>query len=119
MLRYCIQISRGYKRYNPGLFLIFMMLSMVTMAKEKPHDILPDSIPRQILTVANIIAPPGNNSFYEVTFYQSARFYKLMRTNKNCKRALALLKASKKNNKPVQVILTEKFGDIIEDVRRR
>jgi hypothetical protein len=69
--------------------------------------------------VADIGVLPGNTTYYRVSFYQSARFYKLMRTNKNCKQALALLKQSKKNNKPVLVILTEKFGDVIEDVRRR
>jgi hypothetical protein len=94
-----------------------MMFSIDTMAKVKPQLILPDTIPPQTLTVANITAPTGNNKFYEVTFYQSARFYKLMITNKNCKHALRLLKQSKKNSKPVLVILTEKYGDIIDDVK--
>jgi hypothetical protein len=88
------------------------------MANTKPQNILPDTIPPQILTVANIVAPPGNSEFYEVTFYQSARFYKLMRKNKNCKVALQLLKQSKKTNQPVLVILTEKFGDVIEEVKK-
>lgn len=91
---------------------------MMSMANAKPQIILPDTIPPQILTVANIIAPPGNREFYEVTFYQSARFYKLMRTNKNCKEALALLKQSKKKNKPVLVMLTEIFGDVIQEVKK-
>jgi len=89
------------------------------MAKTKPQNILADTIPPQILTVANIVAPINNHEFYEVTFYQSARFYKLMRTNKNCKQALLLLKQSKKTNKPVVVILTGKSGDIIDDVKRQ
>lgn len=89
------------------------------MAKSKTQNILPDTIPPQILTVANITAPTGNNKFYEITFYQSARFYKLMLTNKNCKHALLLLKQSKKAGKPVLVILTEKYGDIIDDVKRQ
>jgi len=42
-----------------------------------------------------------------------------MRTNKNCKQALLLLKQSKKTNKPVVVILTGKSGDIIDDVKRQ
>jgi hypothetical protein len=109
--------GRGCKRYNPGLLLIFMLLSTVTMAKANPHYIVPDTIPPQILTVANIAAPAGNNKFYEVTFYQSARFYKLLLTNKNCKQALLLLKQSKKTNRPVQVILTQMHEDIIDDVR--
>lgn len=116
-IRSSIKSSRGCKIYNPGLFLIFMLLSMATMAK--PNDILPDSIPPQILTVANITSPKGGLNFYEITFYQSARFYKLILTNKNCKQALLLLKQSKKTNKPVQVILTVMHGDIIDDVKRQ
>jgi len=88
------------------------------MAKTKPHNILPDTIAPQILTVANITAPIGNNKFYEITFYQSARFYKLMLTNENCKQALVLLKQSKKTNKPVLVVLTEKYGDVIDLVKK-
>jgi hypothetical protein len=94
------------------------MLPMLSMANTKTQDILPDTIPPQILTVANIAAPV-NADFYEITFYQSARFYKLMRTNKTCKQALALLKQSKKTNKPVLVILTEKFGDVIAEVKKK
>lgn len=112
-------LSRGCKRCNPGLFLIFIMFSMNTMAKAKPQFILHDTVPPQIFTVANISAPAGNNKFYEITFYQSARFYKLMLTNKNCKQALLLLKQSKKANKPVLVILTEKYGDVIDNVKRQ
>ena len=116
---YHIQLKQGCKKYNPALLFIFMLLSMAAMANTKPQNILHDTIPPQILTVANIVAPPDNRDFYEVTFYQSARFYKLMRTNKNCKQALQLLKQSKKTNKPVLVMLTEKSGDVIEDVRRK
>ncbi|MFM6925911.1 MAG: hypothetical protein ACKOU7_10460 [Ferruginibacter sp.] len=89
------------------------------MAKAKEQLTLPDTIPPLILTVANITAPAGNNKFYEITFYQSARFYKLMLTNKNCKQALLMLKQSKKAGNPVLVILTEKYGDIIDDVKRQ
>jgi len=116
---YSFQLRQGCKKHNPALFFIFMMLSMMSMANAKPQIILPDTTAPQILTVANIVAPPGNRDFYEITFYESARFYKLMRTNKNCKNAIVLLKQSKKTNKPVLVILTEKFGEVIEHVRSR
>jgi hypothetical protein len=96
-----------------------MFLSTVSMAISKQENILTDTIPPQLFTVADIGVLPGNTEYYRITFYQSARFYKLMRANKNCKRALALLKESKKTNKPVLVILTEKFGDVIEEVKRR
>jgi hypothetical protein len=89
------------------------------MALSKPENILNDTLPiSQLFTVADIGLLPGNTDYYRLTFYQPARFYKLMRSNKNCKQALLLLKQSKKTNKPVQVILTEKFGDVIEDVRK-
>ena len=116
---YCIQLKQGCKKYSPALLFIFMIISMLSIANAKPQIILPDPIPPQILTVANIVAPPVNRDYYEVTFFQSARFYKLMRTNKNCKTALLLLKQSKKTNKPVLIILTEKYGDVIEEVKKK
>lgn len=118
-ISYSIQLKQGCKKNSPALLFIFMMLSMVSMANTKSQNALQDTIPPQVFTVANIVAPPGNREFYEITFFQSARFYKLMRTNKNCKTALLLLKQSKKTNKPVLVILTEKSEDVIEDVRRK
>lgn len=113
-------ISPGCKKHSPGLLIIFMLLSTAGMALSKHQNIITaDTVPPQLFTVADIGVLPGNTTYYRVAFYQSARFYKLMRTNKNCKKALALLKQSKKTNKPVQVILTEKFGDIIYDVRQQ
>ncbi len=115
-----ISINPGCKKNSPGLLIIFMLLSTVSMALSKPGNILSDTLPApQLFTVADIGVLPGNTEYYRVTFYQSARFYKLMRKNKNCKEALVILKQSKKSNKPVLVILTEKFGDIIEEVKRK
>jgi hypothetical protein len=103
----------------PGLLIIFMMLSTLSMALSNPEKNVSDTLPApQLFTVANIGVLPGNTAYYEVIFYQSARFYKLMRNNKNCKAALVLLKQSKKANKPVLVILTEKFGDVIDQVKK-
>jgi len=110
-------LNHGGKSYRHGLMIIFMLLSINTMAKTSSQYTLPDTIQPLILTVANITAPSGNNKFYEITFYQSARFYKLMLANKNCKQSLVLLKQSKKANKPVLVILTEKYGDVIDQVK--
>jgi hypothetical protein len=113
-----IVLNLHYKKCNPGLLFLFIMLPKFSMANKEPLPVLSDTIPPQILTVANI-ASPRNTDFYEITFYESARFYKLMRNNKNCNQALILLKQSKKTNKPVLVILTEKIGAVIEDVRRK
>ena len=112
-------ISTGCKKSSPGLLIIFIFLSTLSMAISKKENNLTDTIPPQLFTVADIGVLPGNTTYYRVSFYQSARFYKLMRANKNCKRALVILKQSKKTNKPVLVILTEKMGDVIEDVRRK
>lgn len=109
---------RGYKKYSSGLLIIFILLTSASMAMPDQQTDVRDTIPPQLFTAASIVSPPGNTEFYEITFFQSARFYKLMRKNKNCSRALQLLKQSKKHNRPVQVILTEKFGDIIDDVRK-
>ena len=111
-------INPGCKKNSPCLLIIFMFFSCVSMASSKQKNNLPDTVQPQLFTVAHIGVLPGNTDYYRVTFYQSARFYKLMRTNKNCKRALVLLKESKKTNKPVLVILTEKFGDVIQNVKK-
>lgn len=117
-INFLFSLIRGYKKYSSGLLIIFILLSSASMAMPEQRTGLRDTIPPQIFTAANIVSPPGNTEFYEVTFFQSARFYKLMRKNKNCSRALELLKQSKKNNRPVQVMLTEQFGDIIDEVRK-
>lgn len=110
-------ITRGKNRL-PGLLIIFILLSSVSMATPLQQTVTTDSIPPQLFTVAAIAEPAGNTQYYEITFFQSARFYKLFRTNKNCDRVLKLLRQSKEQNRTVQVILTEKFGDIIDDVRK-
>ncbi len=101
-----------------GLFCIFMLLSFksmssITLPLENENTVQP-----QLYNVANIVSPTAKNDFYTVTFYQSARFYKLYRNNKNCKAALLLLKYSKKNDCPVLVFLTENFGDVIDNIKK-
>jgi hypothetical protein len=76
-----------------------------------------DTIPPQLFTVARVWEDAKDTSAYTVTFFQSARFYKLMKNNKNAKTALALLNQSQKDNKPVKVYLTVKHGDIIAYVK--
>jgi hypothetical protein len=76
-----------------------------------------DSIPPQLLTVARVWENPQEPDAYTVTFFQSARLYKLMKNNKYAKSALVLLKQSAKNNKPVKVYLTVQYGDTIAYVK--
>ncbi len=88
-------------------------MSSIILPLENENTVQP-----QLYNVARIVSPTAKNDYYTVTFYQSARFYKLYRKNKNCKAALLVLKHAKKNDCPVLVILTENFGDIIADVKR-
>jgi hypothetical protein len=105
--RYCLLVS---------LILIFQFCNAMTS-----EDALPgtgtDTIPPQLFTVARVWENPEDTSAWTVTFFQSARFYKLYKTNKNAKAALVLLNQSQKDNKPVKVYLTVQYGDIINYVK--
>jgi hypothetical protein len=107
----------GCKKRSPVLLLIFIVQSTVSMAIPQQQTEIIDTVPPQLFTVANIVVPPGNKEYYVVTFFQSARFYKLLRNNKHCAKALPLLQWSKKSNKPVQVYLTVQYGDTINYVK--
>jgi hypothetical protein len=99
------------------LLFIFMLSSFTSMGTNDTIQHT-DKVQPQLFTVANIAAPTKVNHFYTVTFYQSARFYKLFLKNKNCTKALTVLKYSKKNNVEVLVFLTENFGDIIDNAKK-
>jgi len=68
-------------------------------------------------TVAKVI-DTENEGFQKVVFLESARFYKLMRNNKNFAAYLAILKDAEENKSKVKVRLTEPHGDIIEHVEK-
>jgi hypothetical protein len=101
-----------------GLLFIFMLSSFTSMGTTNDTIQNTDKVQPQLYTVANIVAPTKDNNFYTITFYQSARFYKLQLKNKNCTKALTVLKYSKKNNVEVLVFLTENFGDTIDNVKK-
>jgi len=104
---------------SAGTLILFMLMAYPGWAFSKSKNMQPDTLPApKLFTVADIGILPGNSSYYRIAFYQSARFYKLMRNNKNCKRALVLLRQSRKTNKPVLVTLTELNGDVIADVKK-
>lgn len=52
----------------------------------------------------------------EVTFLESARFYRLLKSNKHYKESLALLKAAAANNTALRVLFTTPNGEVIEKV---
>ena len=109
-------VNRGFKFFNPGLLIIANLLSLQIMAfpRSDTEDI--DTIKPKVYSVAGIFKPAGNTAYYSVTFYQSARYYKLMLKNKNYITSLRILKQSKKTNQPVEVYLTDNYGDIIDRV---
>jgi hypothetical protein len=111
-------INQACSTCRLGLCCIFMLLSCTCMSS-KNHPIENEQVIQpQLYNVANIVSPTAKCDYYTITFYQSARFYKLYRKNKNCKSALALLKYAKKNDEPVLIFLTENFGDVIADVKK-
>ncbi len=95
-----------------------MLLSFTSMSNTFHSLQNEEVIQPQLYNVANIALPTAKCDYYTITFYQSARFYKLYRKNKNCKSALLLLKNAKKNDAPVLIFLTENFGDVIADVKK-
>lgn len=105
------------KKYSSILFIIFILLFLTAMDSTAQQKNTTEVIKPQVFTVANI-ALVKKEGYYEITFYQSAKFYKLKLTNKNCTKALLMLKQSKKTKQPVKVMLTQNFGDIIADVKK-
>ncbi len=111
-----VSVTQTVKRYCMLVSLIFIFQFCNAMPSD---DALPetDTIPPQLFTVARVWENPEDTSAYTVTFFQSARFYKLMKNNKYAKSALVLLNQSQKTNKPVKVYLTVQYGDIIAYVK--
>ena len=68
-------------------------------------------------TVAKVVETKDAD-FQKVVFLESARFYKLMRSNKNFDCSLGILREAEKNQSTVKVWLTEPHGDIIERVEK-
>jgi hypothetical protein len=106
---------RAYKKYRQWLCCIFIWQSTTSMASSTHNraDTLP---PPQVFTVANVIVNPATPNEVTVAFFESARYYKLLRNNKNYSTALRLLQQAKKKHHAIQVYLTEAFGDTIHKV---
>lgn len=91
---------------------------MVQRSVATEFIMLPDSMPR-IMTVAKVYeekySDPGT---IRVTFYESARFYKLPKSNAHFSEYITLLKEALAKQQPVQVWFTEPQGDIIDKVSK-
>ena len=91
------------------LFLCLQMLSCTAQQKKSPDSAM------QTFHVARIIESNEAN-YMEVTFLESARFYRILKNNKHYSNSIALLKEAEKNKIPLLVSFTEPNGDIIEKV---
>ena len=68
------------------------------------------------LTVADIRAPK-RDADVEVTFLESARFYKLLRTNPTYDEALNLLRGAMTDGRALKIGLASLDTDIIEEIQ--
>lgn len=68
----------------------------------------------QVMTVARVLAP--EEDLVEVTFYESARFYEVLRGNPAFDSMLAALTNAHASGKPVRVTLASDPDNIIESV---
>lgn len=96
--------------------VLLLLFSKTTMAATPTP---PQDSAQRIFTVAKVYmekySEPGT---VQVTFYESARFYKIEKTNPKYKEYVALLKEAIKKQKPVRVTLKTRDSDIILEVKR-
>jgi len=95
-------------------FILLTLFSKITMATSSipPQDSL-----QHRFNVAKVYmekySDPGS---VKVTFYESARFYKIEKSNPKFKEYLSLLKEANKKRKTVMVTLNSREGNIIKRV---
>jgi hypothetical protein len=112
-----VQILKGFlpalKHLKPATILFFclQMLTCNAQSKKSPEPVM------QTYRVARVIESNQAN-YTEVTFLESARFYRILKNNKSYNSVIALLKEAEKNKMPVLVGFTEPNGDVIEKVER-
>jgi hypothetical protein len=100
--------------------LTFIVISVLLANNIMATSNIPpqDSLSR-IMTVAKVYeeknSDPGST---QVTFYESARFYKILQSNPGYKKYISLLKEAIKKQKPVCIRFTKPNGDIIESVNK-
>jgi hypothetical protein len=102
--------------YMLGLFfLIIAFPSCALVQKKKVNN---GKVPVEYaLTVAAINQPAGNDAYIEVSFNESARFYRIPKNA--APEYLELLRMSEKTNTPVLVKRANEYSDIILRVRKK
>jgi hypothetical protein len=99
------------------LSLLFLFVSLSSCAIQKKKKNTGKNPVEYALTVAAIRPAMGEDPYIEVSFNESARFYRLPR---NAAPAyLELLRESAKNNTPVLVKRANEYSDIILRVRKK
>jgi hypothetical protein len=101
------------KHLKPAAILFFclQMFSCHAQSKKTPDTVM------QTYHVARIIETTGAD-YTEVTFLESARFYRILKSNKHYNTNIALLKEAEKNKTALLVSFTQLHGDVIEKVER-
>ena len=100
--------------------LTFIVISILFVNNMMATNNIPpqDSLSR-IMTVAKVYeekySEPGST---QITFYESARFYKILQSNPNYKKYISLLKEAIKKQQPVCIRFTKPNGDIIESISK-
>lgn len=100
--------------------LTFIVISVLFANNMMATNNIPpqDSLSRT-MTVAKVYeekySEPGSA---QVTFYESARFYKILQSNPHYKEYISLLQEAIKKQRPVCVRFTKPNGDIIDSVSR-
>jgi len=98
------------------LGLLFMVAALPAVAQKKKKGAVKKTV-EYALTVAAIRPATGDDPYIEVTFNESARFYRI---SKNAAPAyIDLLRESEKTGKPVLVKRANEDSDVILRVRRK
>jgi hypothetical protein len=98
------------------LSLFFMAATVITPAAGKTKQKKKNKAVQYKMTVARIVPAAPTDSFIEVTFSESQRFYKLPVKAKPA--LLSLLKQSEAKGTPVLVKRVSEQSDVIIDVQK-
>ena|ERR1700694_5071982 len=100
----------------PGLAIILLLSIQVLTATAQPKKNQDKHM--NLLHTARVLENHAGD-YTEVVFLESARFYRLLKTNPHYDQYLRLLKKAEEDKAPVGILLTTAHGDIIEKVERK
>jgi hypothetical protein len=113
-LKYMIKSACFISRLTFIVISVLFANNMMATNNIPPQDSL-----SRIMTVAKVYeekySEPGST---QVTFYESARFYKILQSNLHYHEYIILLKEALKKQKPICIRFTKPNGDIIELVSK-